>query len=201
MISILIATYGDPEWKETAERAYLSCLGQDVSDIVLHHDDDGTVATSRNAIAARAVGDWLCFLDADDQLAPGYVGAMERALEQQPHGGRLLLTPAVQQIRLGRPGAPFFYKECDLRTGNWLVIGTLIQKDFFFELGGFHEHPHGLEDWNLWARAVRAGAEIVRVKDAVYIAHMNRQSKHHRLARDRRAYAEAYAHAQEDAWG
>jgi GT2 family glycosyltransferase len=126
---------------------------------------------------------------------------MRRALEQSLDGNQSLFTPAVQSIRKGRPGRPFFFAECSLETGNWLVIGTMISKTLFTEIGGFREHPHGLEDFNLWARAVRAGAKIVKVPDAVYRAHWNAKSKHHVLARNRPAYMVAYEAAREDAWG
>jgi glycosyltransferase involved in cell wall biosynthesis len=201
-VSVIIATYGEDEWEKLAlERAEPS-VGENhgPGEVVTWHESDGTRASSLNRGAKVAEGDWLIFLDADDELAPGYVGAMRRALEQTGDGP-VLFTPAVQQIRKGRPGQPFFFPECDFRTGNWLVIGTMISKALFMEIGGFHDHPHGLEDWNLWARAVRAGATVVRVKDAVYRAHVNPKSKHHVLTRDRPEYMRAYEVARQDAWG
>jgi len=210
-VSVVIATYGEQSWADlAASRALPSLEGQDGYEICVRHEPHGTCATSRNNAAALTSAEWLCFLDADDELAPDYLGAMERALERQPtpdgtgvaaSAGWLLLTPAVQQIRKGRPREPFFFPECSFETGNWLVIGTLIQKTLFDEIGGFREHPHGLEDWNLWARAVRAGARVVKVRDAVYRAHVNPRSKHHVLSRNRREYMVAYEHARQDAWG
>lgn len=201
-ISVIIATYGDWEWRDVAwSRARPSIDGQDADEIIVEYQADGTRASSLNTAAAEATSDWLLFLDADDELAPGYVGAMRRALEQHPPPRQTLFTPAVQWIRKGRPSPPSFQREVPLERGNWLVIGTMISRQLFTEIGGFHEHPHGLEDWNLWARAVRAGATIVKVPDAVYIAHWNAQSKHHRLFRDRRNFAAAYEAARADAWG
>jgi Glycosyl transferase family 2 len=197
-ISVIIATYGGQEWADLAGTRAMRSV-RDYDELRIHHDPGGTRASSLNHTAAQSGADWLCFLDADDELAPGYLGAMRRALE---HATPLaLLTPAVQQIRKGRPRPPFFYPECSFETGNWLVIGTLISRSLFTQIGGFHEHPHGLEDWNLWARAVRAGATITKVPDAVYVAHWNHQSKHHKLFRDRRVFRAAYEAARLDAWG
>lgn len=201
---MIIATYGSDDWWDLANgRADASVpYPQEGLDRVLkYHQPFGTRASSLNQGAAQVEGDWLIFLDADDELAPGYIGAMRRALEQHPDGDQTLFTPAVQQIRKGRPGAPFFFAESDLTETNWLVIGTMISKRLFNEIGGFHEHPHGLEDWNLFARAVRAGATIVKVPDAVYVAHVNNQSKHNELRRNRREYMAAYETARLDAWG
>ena len=83
--------------------------GQDADELCVLHQPDGTRASSLNQGARQAHGDWLIFLDADDELAPGYVGAMRRALEQHPDGDLMLFTPAVQHIRKGRPGTPFFF--------------------------------------------------------------------------------------------
>jgi glycosyltransferase involved in cell wall biosynthesis len=200
-ISVVIATYGAEEWMVMAEeRALPSAVAQDTCEVRISDSPHGTRASSLNIAAAGTTGDWLIFLDADDELAPGYVGAMRRALEQHPDG-KVLFTPAVQQVRKGRPGNPFFFPECSLETGNWLVIGTMISRALFNEVGGFHEHPHGLEDWNFFARCVRAGANIVKVKDAVYRAFVNPQSEHHKLQRRRVEYMAAYEVARKDAWG
>ena len=199
-ISVIVATYGEEHWRDLANTRALSSVvyEREADEVIPLHQPDGTRASSLNHAASYAESGWLLFLDADDELAPGYVGAMRRALEQNTNGERVLFTPAVQQIRKGRPGRPFFYPEVDLSAGNWLVIGTMISRALFDEIGGFREHPHGLEDWNLWNRAVRAGATIVKVKDAVYRAHMNPQSAHHRFQRDRPAYMAAYEIAKAD---
>lgn len=200
-ISVVIATYGGQEWFDLANsRALPSAQSECPDEIGAHHEPRGNRASSLNHGALLAHSDWLIFLDADDELAPGYLGSMRRALEQHPDG-KVLFTPAVQQIRKGRPGNPFFFPECSLETGNWLVIGTMVSRALFNEVGGFHEHPHGLEDWNFFARCVRAGARIVRVRDAVYRAYVNPQSKHHQLQRRRAEYMVAYEAARQDAWG
>ena len=201
-ISVVIPSYGDVDWLHLSrDRAYPSVQIQDSCEVVMHYEQEGTRASSLNNGANRTTGEWLLFLDADDEFAPGFVGAMRRALEQSTDGTQSLFTPAVQQIRKGRPGKPFFFPECDFTTGNWVVIGTMISRELHDRIGGFREHPHGLEDWNYFARATRAGAKVTKVPDAVYRAHVNPKSKHHALARDRPAYAVAYEAARKDAWG
>jgi hypothetical protein len=198
--SILIATYGELDWSVLAhDRAIPSAEKQGAHEVLTIHDFEGTIASVRNDLAEQATGDWLLHLDADDELAPGFLDAMTRAVEREASAAApLLLTPAVQQIKKGRPGPPFFFPECSFSTGNWLIIGTLVQRDLFMQVGGFGEHPHGLEDWNLWAKCVKAGARIVKVPKAVYIAHWNPRSKHHVLARNRPEYMKAYELARAD---
>lgn len=187
-VSICIATYGDEGWRELAwTRAMPSCECQGALEVEIFHDPDGNIASVRNEVARTARGDWLLFLDADDEIAPGYLDAMKRAYEQDREDGPLLLTPAVSYVRKGRAAPPQFNdRGIALSQDNWLVVGTLIEAHVFTAVGGFSDYPHGFEDWSLWAKAWRAGAKIVKVPEAVYICHVNPQSKHKQGWRDRK---------------
>ena len=188
-VSIVISTYGDEEWADLAwSRAYPSADDQDAFEIVIGHDDKATIAQVRNALARKATGDWLCFLDADDELAPGFLDSMRRAEQRTPtHRVPALFTPAIVSVRKGHHGPPGFRDVGrPLTEDNWLVVGTLIHRDLFFEVGGFNDYEHGFEDWSLWAKAWKAGAEIVKVPDAHYLYHHNPQSKHKQRWRDRK---------------
>ncbi len=200
MISVLISSYGGWEWNTLAlERAYPSAQRENPAQIICEYQASGTIATSRNAAAEQANQDWLLFLDADDELAPGYIPAMTAAVNAHPDPWTLF-TPQVSYVVNRKPRRAKFWPEMPLRQANWLVIGTLVSKELFDDVGGFREFPHGLEDWNLWARCVRAGASILRVPDAIYVAHWNRNSKHHELSRDRDNHMYWYRKAGEDAW-
>ncbi len=191
-ISVIVATYGGIEWLDMGQtRAVPSARSQGV-EVVDFHDPGGTIASVRNEAADRADGTHYLVLDADDELAPGYIAAMEKAIAAHPDK-RTLFTPAVQVVRQGRtPGPPHFFKEVPLRQANWLVIGTVVHRDLFWEVGGFPEAEHGLEDWALWSKCVRAGAEIVKVPDAVYRYWSNPQSMHRQLWRDKNVQRAAH---------
>lgn len=182
-------------------RARPSALAQGDHEVVMVHQPRGDVATSRNAVAKKATGEWLLFLDADDELAPYFCQHMERAAHRVGDQS-VLLAPRVSYVVNGRTKPPRFWPgdQNTFKTGNWLVIGTLVQRELFMEVGGFRPFPHGLEDWNFWARCIRTGAEIRKVPAAIYIAHYNDESKHHELARDRKAYMKHYEAARVDAW-
>lgn len=199
-VSVCIGTYGDEEWKRLAEsRAGPSTLEQGVYEVVFWHDPDGTIASVRNELGRDAKGDWLCFLDADDELDRGYIWSMQRAYERRRRtdGVPPLLTPAVSYVRKGRRQTPRFLSG-DLRNNNYLVVGTLIRKDLFMEVGGFSDYPHGFEDWSLWAKAWKAGAKIIQVRRAVYIAYVDENSKHRQMWRDRAYQAEWHERVQKE---
>ena len=207
-VSIICATYGPDEysWRTLAHsRALPSTRGQGAHEIIYNHHHKGPIALARNLFAADAEGDWLCFLDADDELAPGYLEAMRQALgglPSSPQAPDVLLTPAVSYIAKNTHYAPKFphddYPSHTLQDDNFLVIGTLIRKETFHKVGGFSDYPHGFEDWSLWAKAWKAGAEIVRVPDAVYRAYVNPVSKHRQQWKDREWQAEMHETVRRD---
>lgn len=188
-------------------RALPSASVQNPFEIVIDHDPAGTIASIRNQNAQRATGDWLCFLDADDQLAQGYLRAMQQAWGRRSRGRAstldgppLLLTPAVSYVIKGRRQLPRFLKTEDLRHSNYLVVGTLVKRDLFLEVGGFEDYPHGFEDWSIWAKCWKAGAQIVPVRKAVYIAYVNEDSKRRKMWRDKKYQAKWHEKVQRDLW-
>lgn len=188
-VSILISTYGEESWRRLAEeRAIPSAAREAPCEIRVLHEPEMTIAQVRNANAEQATGDWLCFLDADDELGPGYLRAMERAHQQRGRvdGTPPLLTPAVSYVRKGYRRPARFLPGHDLTRDNYLVIGTLVRRDLFLEVGGFCDYPHGFEDWSVWAKCWKAGAPIIQVKGAVYYAHINPRSVHRQSWKDRK---------------
>lgn len=198
MISIIIATYGEESWHELAlTRALPSVEHYQENEILVGHDPDASIAQVRNSLAREATGRWLCFLDADDELAPGYLEAMERAA-----ASKYLLNPRVRKIVRGHHHPPRFYPTCNLLTGNYLVIGTVVERSLFERAGGFEDYPHGFEDWSLWYKCTRLGAKVKPVPGAIYIQHVNPKSKHRMGWRDRNYQVSTHVRVQTEleAW-
>ena len=204
-VSICIGTYGGSEWETLAEeRAWPSAAQAGAAEIKMLHVQDGTIASVRNLLGQNAKSEWLCFLDADDELAPGYLGAMRRALERErgehPETA-LLLMPAVSYVHGRKRHAAVMSDIRDLTVDNFLVIGTLVQRDLFLKVGGFEDYPHGFEDWSLWAKCWKAGAKIVQVPGATYIAYVNPRSKHRMAWRNRRWQLEMHNRIKAELFG
>lgn len=179
----VIATHGGDRWLRLAQtRALPSTSGQGFDDVVLTHLPDGTVAQARNEGARVAtydhLADMLVFLDADDELAPGFCDAIRNVrLTYDPSVVWTLLSPAVQYVRpVNRRTPPKLWPRMAIENGNWMVIGTAVPSSLFSLVGGFREWPM-YEDWCLWQRCVKAGAVCVDVPDAVYVAHATNGSR------------------------
>jgi glycosyltransferase involved in cell wall biosynthesis len=173
MISICIATCGQARWRALAEtRAIPSAEAQGV-EVVVEHQPDGDVASARNAAARRATGKYVVFLDADDELDAGYVREMEKAIVEVP----TLYVPRVSYVNGRRRQMPKYWPEVSLRDGNWLVIGTMLEREAFLGSGGFAPWVELYEDWHLFARMWRDGAQLVRVPEAIYVAYVTNGSR------------------------
>lgn len=182
-ISVIVASYGKEKWQRLALKRAVPSLRDQDAELVVNHEPDGNVASCRNNAALAANGQWLCFLDADDELAPGYIAAMRDAIAfYNPHA-HTLFTPKVQYVTGARRGTPRLLGVKDLRHANYLIIGTLIQRWFFLELDGFDDRRHGYEDWELWLKADKEGAAVVQVPDALYVAHADPRSRNRNATR------------------
>jgi len=129
-------------------------------------------AHARNAGAAAATGDALLFVDADDEVAPGYLAAMGAALAQHDFVACRYdsdtLNPAwargthsnPQRDGLSRYDYPDYLPHAG---GGGLGIRRVIHQ----AVGGFDETMPALEDTDYCWRVQRAGHAFVFVPDAV----------------------------------
>lgn len=169
--SVLIATFGSAEWEHLGrERAAASASDQGADEVIVYHDREGTIASTRNCAAENASGDMLIFLDGDDELAPGYVQAMRNKARDE----KAMYVPRISYVNPGRrPQPPRYWPEIPLSMGNWLVIGTAVPRRDFLDTGGFSDEHPLYEDWELFAKLWKTGLQPVKVRQAVYVAHRN----------------------------
>ncbi len=129
-------------------------------------------AYARNLGAQVALGDKLLFVDADDAVGPGWVGALASALDE--HGfvaSRFdlagLNSPWVLESRDNpqeRGLNPYTYPPyLDHAGGSGLGVLRAIHE----AVGGFDETMPALEDTDYCWRIQRAGTPLVFVPDAV----------------------------------
>lgn len=157
-VMVIVGTFGSSEWYTRGHAA--AAATREHHGVESIHVHDATLADARNQGARLARSEWLCFLDADDALGPGYFPAMAAAASPAT-----LLAPAVAY----GDGPAVTFADRELTHLNPCVIGTLVERDVFLTAGGFYDEAM-YEDWSLWLRCATAGATIVHVPEAVYEA-------------------------------
>lgn len=174
-LTVVVATFGAQEWQELAKtRAVPSAEAQ--TQVVQVHG--ATLHDARNQGLALVETEWVVFLDADDELEPGYVEALAQ-------GTADLRAPAVRYVSSTTWRSPRMPRvaghrhDCTadcLPDGNWLVVGTAVRTDLVCEVGGWRDWAC-YEDWDLWLRCWQAGATIEAIPDAIYRAHVRPDSR------------------------
>jgi GT2 family glycosyltransferase len=161
--------------------------------VVPAHDRPGG-GYARNVGAAATTAPLLGFVDADDKVAPGWVEAMVRALEEHqfvagPFDAEELNDPSVQRSRwlpqtdglqtstVG-PGLPF------AGGGN---LG--IHRSVYEAVGGFDEDVVGFPDTDFCWRVQLAGVPLVFAPDA--LLHVRLRSSIRDMWRQGRSYGAA----------
>lgn len=127
---------------------------------------------ARNVGAKVANGELLAFCDADDEVAPGWVAAMGKALSRYEFVAGRLEREKLNQLWLRKsrisaqthklstfPCAP------TMKRANSCNFG--LQRSFFREIGGFDESLMRLEDFDLCLKAQIAGKDIHFIREAV----------------------------------
>ena len=146
----------------TAEAAARAAAG-DGRVTVIRQENAGTGA-ARNALAALARGEFLCVLDADDEMLPGYLATMREVIGHapahdiyacnawcvDPNGERSLWhvdrdPDLTLQLRL-----------IDMLRSNGIFVMASVRASTFHRAGGF-DPAAGAEDYDLWLRILAAG--------------------------------------------
>jgi GT2 family glycosyltransferase len=180
-VTIAVSTFGSDWWQELAcHRAVPSARKQGVPVVCCHAD---TLQDARNGSLDQVKTEWIIYLDADDELEPGYVETMLSRTAD-------LRAPMVRYMHNGAGAMPRMPNvwghthqcvgEC-LPFGNWMVIGTMVRADMLRKVGGWHDYPWS-EDWDMWLRCYLAGATVEAVPEAIYRAHVNPNSRNRSMS-------------------
>lgn len=188
MVSVIIPTYNRAE---LLKRALNSVAHQSFKDFEVIVVDDGStdntadvvekykahfpllyimqnrqgerrgVAAMRNSGARLAQGQWLAFLDSDDEWVPDKLKLQIQYAQENPQYS--LIHSEESWIRNGvKVNVPQKYKKYGgdifLKCLPVCAISpstVLIKKDFFQSLGGFNESYEVCEDYHLWLKITR----------------------------------------------
>jgi glycosyltransferase involved in cell wall biosynthesis len=160
---------------------------------VVDASDRRGTAHARNVGARFASGQSLVFIDADDEVAPGYLAAIGAALAEHDFVASRFeiakLNPAWVSGNLRNPQGTglqkIAYPPYFTHAGG---SGLGIKREVHHRVGGFDESLPRLEDTDYCFRAQRLGIELYFVAEAV--VHVRYSNKPVALFRQARQWAE-----------
>lgn len=125
-------------------------------------------AQARNHAARHAAGEWLVFLDADDELESGYLQRIEQVAREDAGlavvGTNGLKTYPDGSQRSAYPETvPVEITLSDQIAQSQLTVTCALKRDVFEVLGGFRDTY--AEDYDLWLRVLAAGHRALRVPE------------------------------------
>jgi len=134
-------------------------------EIVLLRKENGGEASAKNAAAARARGDFIAILDADDVYLPGRLAALGELARARPDLD-ILTTDAYLvangvTVRNNYDDAWRFEVDNQRRAileGNFVFGHAAVRRTRFVEHGGFDESIRWTTDWDLWLRMILSGS-------------------------------------------
>jgi GT2 family glycosyltransferase len=135
---------------------------------VLGHEKNTGVSSARNDAIARARGEWLAFLDADDVWMPEKL-ALQLELAQQFSPASFVFSNYMvwdegREVGTVYPqGQPLPRGDVRQTLAERCLFGTssvLVRRELVLGVGGFDTSLKYAEDWDLWLRLAERGMHV-----------------------------------------
>jgi len=156
---------------DEALASYLRALADaDPRIAVILRADNGNISRATNSAAALATGDFLVFVDQDDELAPDALGEIALALADDPEAD-LLYTDDDKIDDAGRRYSPQFKPDWSpelLLSYMYIGHALVVRRALFESLGGFRVGFEGSQDFDFALRATERCRRILHVPLVLY---------------------------------
>lgn len=116
------------------------------------------VSAARNRGAERATGDWLIFLDSDDELLPSALADFSKAIREKPSASILLGGYYLKKNGLETKFVPEDGRYIGHLSGSFVILRKVFQ-----EVGGYDGHLKFAENTELFFRLDRMQPEKIEV--------------------------------------
>jgi glycosyltransferase involved in cell wall biosynthesis len=149
---------------------------QNESRIVYFYQQNRGLATARNRGLALASGDFVCFVDSDDELSPRHLEKRLHYMKHYPsvdfiHGGMKLIGPRAKRYvaDLNNPGKKIHLSKCHI-GGTFFFRKKILQR-----VNRFKTIPFG-EDFDFYTR-VEKYFSIKKVTFPTYLYHLDSENR------------------------
>jgi glycosyltransferase involved in cell wall biosynthesis len=152
-------------------------------EIVFVRKSHGGEASAKNAAAARASGDFVVILDADDAFLPTRLEALAELAQLRPDLD--ILTTDAYLVADGRRVRRNYdrrwrFEVADQRRAilqrNFVFGHAAVRRERLLEHGGFDEAILWTTDWDLWLRLILDGSRVGAVDEPLALYHLRETS-------------------------
>ena len=137
--------------------------------LVIRTGNERVGTTKANQLGIEiARGQYICFVNADDIIAPTYLERCVTAIESE-YKIAIAYTDS-HQFGNGKDNDVYFadYNLPTLQKSNFILGSALFRREAYFKVGGFDTTLTGMEDYDLWLSMCENGWDAKHVSEALY---------------------------------
>lgn len=130
---------------------------------VVDQPNSGQPALARNAGIRSAQGEFILPIDADDQIAPGYLAEAIKVIDAKPGVDLVYCDSLFDDGKSRCRKTPGRFDVKSLSAANQLVYCCVYRRKIWERVGGYRDNVRGYEDWDFWLAACLAGAKAAYI--------------------------------------
>lgn len=156
-IEVIVVNDGSPDnTREVAEKYPVKLIEK----------ENGGLSSARNAGIREATGDYILTLDADDKILPEFVEKCLEANDDIVGTGQQEFGDS-NELWNNQPEHPIHEH---FKIANQINCCSLYKKEVWETVEGYDETmKHGLEDWDFWFQATKAGYTITVLREPLFL--------------------------------
>ena len=147
---------------------------------IVRLSEHGNISVATTNAANHATGDFLAFMDQDDELTPDALAWFVAYLNQNPHG-KLFYSDEDKVFDDGGLREVFFKPDFApemLLSMNYFNHLTIIERQLFITIGGLRTGYEGSQDWEMILRATASldYSEVIHIPWVLYHWRVHQES-------------------------
>lgn len=137
---------------------------------IVRNEQNKGISESTNKAAKQARGQYLVFLDHDDELYPDSLESLYHWIQKYPEVGLFYsdedrITPQGFKTRYNfKPN----FSPSLLENTNYILHLVCLKREIFFQTGGMRKDFDGSQDYDLWLRLMDQEITFFHIPDILY---------------------------------
>ena len=137
---------------------------------VIYREENGHISEATNSALSIATGDFIGFMDNDDELAPQALYEVVKALNTDPTID-FLYTDEDKITENGRRFNAFYKSDWNpelILNHNYITHFVVVKRDLLEKVGGLNSAYNGAQDYDFVLRATEQAMKIKHIPGMMY---------------------------------